>query len=143
MSAQPTPLLRLGDSLPAVLLRYALAWRPRFGGRATRRELGLTALGCIAALVVLTMLTPAPPPDVPGRAPRDGIYALQVLYGTILAGLPLLAAMVRRMQDCGRDGWGLLMVLIPYLGLLYIAYFMLDGPTPGPNQFGEDPRGRR
>lgn len=141
MSAAAAWRQRLGDSLAGVLLLRALAWRPRFDGRATRRELGLTALVCVVALTLLVQLTPAPPPDLPGRPPRDGVYLLHILYGTILAGIPLLAAMVRRLHDSGRDGWTLVMVMVPYIGLVAIAVMLLLNPTPGPNPYGENPRG--
>lgn len=142
MSTGTTPLEQLGDSLPAVLLRHALTWRPRFDGRATRRELGLTALACLAALMVLSLLTPAPPPDLPGHRPRDGVYLLQVLYSAILTGIPLFAAMVRRLHDSGRDGWTLVIVIMPYAGMFIIAALLLLNPTPGANPYGENPRRR-
>ncbi len=63
--------------------------------------------------------------------------------------IPSLAVAVRRFHDRDMRGWWLLGVIvammIPLVNfLVYIAFLVimfLDG-TPGPNRFGEDPKGR-
>lgn len=60
------------------------------------------------------------------------------LYG--LAGLiPGLAVSVRRLHDIGRSGWWLLIALIPFGGLVLLVFDCLKG-TPGPNEYGPDPK---
>jgi uncharacterized membrane protein YhaH (DUF805 family) len=52
----------------------------------------------------------------------------------------LLTLHVKRLHDCDRSGWYLLISLIPVLGSLYIAVltFLTKG-TSGPNRFDTDP----
>lgn len=56
--------------------------------------------------------------------------------------VPNLAVGVRRLHDSNKSGWLLLLGLIPVLGwIALLIFFVLDG-TPGPNQYGPDPKGR-
>lgn len=61
------------------------------------------------------------------------IYALAVI-------IPGLAVTWRRMQDTGRNGLWILLGLIPFVGGIVLLVFMLLPGTPGPNEFGPDPK---
>jgi uncharacterized membrane protein YhaH (DUF805 family) len=61
------------------------------------------------------------------------LYALAVL-------VPGIAVAWRRMQDTGRNGLYILLGLIPFVGGIILLIFMLLPGTPGPNEFGPDPR---
>src|SRR4051794_17813646 len=62
-----------------------------------------------------------------------GIYGLAVL-------VPTLAVGVRRLHDTDRTGWWWLLWLIPIVGqIILIVFWALEG-TPGPNQYGPDPK---
>ncbi len=67
--------------------------------------------------------------------PLTSIYMLAVL-------LPNLAVAVRRLHDTGRSGWYLLMLLIPFVGLLLFLILMAQDSHPGDNRYGADPKHR-
>lgn len=78
--------------------------------------------------------------------------------------IPSIAVAVRQLHDTSRRGWWILLALVPYLLVngadtmgseelalvgapavlvalvAWIVFCVLDG-TPGPNRFGEDPKG--
>jgi uncharacterized membrane protein YhaH (DUF805 family) len=77
-------------------------------------------------------------------------YAIQskvllVLYGTLLAAIglavlvPSIAVTVRRLHDIDISGWVCLLVLIPYVGGLFLLALTLIPGTTGPNQYGAPP----
>jgi len=61
-----------------------------------------------------------------------GLYVLAVF-------LPTLAVTCRRLHDAGLSGWWQLLGIIP-LGGLAVFIMTLLGGSPGPNQYGPDPR---
>ena len=63
------------------------------------------------------------------------------IYGLVIL-VPSLALTVRRLHDTGRSGAWCFISLVPYVGAIILFVFTcLDG-TPGPNQYGPDPKGR-
>ncbi|MGL1863170.1 MAG: DUF805 domain-containing protein [Pseudodesulfovibrio sp.] len=53
-----------------------------------------------------------------------------------------IAVGIKRCHDRNRTGWFMLLGLIPFLNLwVFIELCFLDG-TYGPNQYGQDPKGR-
>lgn len=100
-------------------------------------------------------------------AAGGAVVGLVILYVLVSLALlvPALAVSVRRLHDSDRSGWWLWLFWGPYLlslvttsaesdaltgilGLLLMAgsivllvFYFLDG-TPGPNRYGEDPKGR-
>jgi len=67
------------------------------------------------------------------------VLALGAFYLAMF--LPSLAVSVRRLHDSDKSGWFLLLGLIPFGGFVIFIFTVLDG-TPGPNRYGEDPKGR-
>ncbi len=59
---------------------------------------------------------------------------------TLVCGLPMLALQVRRLHDQDKTGWWVIVSLIPYLGLGWLIFLMVQPGTWGPNRFGPDPR---
>ena len=113
---------------------YLKCWRlyAEFAGRASRRELwmflcvhlSLILLVCFVAFFALVFEN--------GLAltigDRDKVMALTAAIA--LAGVtsylgasfcPLVAVFVRRMHDIGMSGWCLLVVLVPFLGVIFLA----------------------
>lgn len=78
-----------------------------------------------------------PPPGV-------GFWVLMSLIGLVWLGMiiPTIAVTVRRFHDQGYSGWMYLLNFIPFFGGLIVLVFMFLDGTPGPNQYGEDPKGR-
>ena len=77
------------------------------------------------------------------------ISADLAMVGFALAGLVYLAVMVsaislniRRYHDIGKSGWMMLIVLVPLVGgILHLVWAGFTDSNPGPNQFGENPKG--
>lgn len=67
-----------------------------------------------------------------------GVAVLWVLATFI----PNIAVAVRRFHDQGQSGWMYLLSMIPYVGGIILLVFMCIDGTPGPNQYGPDPKGR-
>ena len=126
-----------------------------FTGRSRRKEFWFFVLLMIAVSVVANII--------------DGILGMSTLIGGIYGPVTLLAALffvvpqfsvgVRRLHDTNRSGWWVLLGCVPIavlvlvmltgswsVGLLNLVvfvllyFYVLEG-TPGPNQYGPDPKG--
>ena len=64
------------------------------------------------------------------------LFYLIVALGTLA---PSICAGIRRMHDKGKNGWWLLIGLVPIIGGLYILYMFVTRGTEGDNDFGPDP----
>ncbi len=110
-----------------VLKKYAV-----FSGRASRAEywyfalfssIIATVLGIIGAMVI----------------GEHGmifwmVYALAVF-------IPSLAVSVRRMHDIGKNGWTILIWLIPLIGGIWLFVLTVLDSNPGENKYGPNPKG--
>ena len=101
-----------------VLKKYTL-----FTGRARRAEYWYFVLFNFIISIALTFL---------GQAINFSLFGS--LY-SLAVFLPSLAVAVRRMHDVNKSGW---FILIPIYNLILLC---TDG-TPGPNEYGPDPKGR-
>ncbi|KGE52937.1 DUF805 domain-containing protein [Xanthomonas axonopodis pv. vasculorum] len=54
--------------------------------------------------------------------------------------VPAIAVTVRRLHDQDKSGWFSLISLVPYVGAFVLLVFMCIEGTPGPNQYGENPK---
>lgn len=72
----------------------------------------------------------------------DTPYLLFAAYLYLFAVLvPSLAVTVRRLHDIGKSGWMYLIAFVPFVGsILLIIWFCTDS-QPGPNQWGDNPKG--
>jgi len=117
-----------------------------FEGRARRSEYWLFALFQILLIVGFFVFATIVYTATGGR--QDGPAAMFIgalgvllaLFGIALI-IPGLAVGVRRLHDSGKSGWLLLLSFIPFGGFVVLIFTLMDG-TPGPNQYGEDPKGR-
>jgi len=50
--------------------------------------------------------------------------------------LPGLALGIRRLHDLDRNGWWILLALIPIVGLIILIIWFCTKGTEGPNRFG-------
>src|SRR5262245_30785986 len=108
----------------AVLKKYAV-----FHGRAGRKEYWYFALFNVIISMALAVI--------------DGIIGmglLGVLY-TLVVLIPGIAVSVRRLHDTDRNGWWLLIALIPLIGAIVLLVFMVQDSKPGENQYGLNPKG--
>ena len=139
-----------------------------FHGRSRRLEFWMFFL--LNIIVALVLATPfyvkmigaaiAADPNVPGSdtaaieaavADGGGVSLIMLgLYGiyALAALIPSIAVTVRRLHDRNMTGWWYLgfivLGLIPFVGLLvslaFLVILALPG-TPGPNKYGQSPKG--
>ena len=54
--------------------------------------------------------------------------------------IPTLCALVRRLHDTGRSGCYFFLVLIPFVGSLFLIYYLCLDSDPTPNVYGLSPK---
>ena len=91
-----------------------------FSGRATRSEYWWFVLCEVLILGIASLISDTLP----------GLFALALV-------LPALAVGARRLHDTGRSGWWLLLMLVPFIGGLFLLYWAVLPSQPGANAFGE------
>ena len=136
------------------LKRYA-----QFSGRSRRKEYWMFMLFVIIVSVLIGIVEGILGLNtlVAGNGPISAIFSVATL-------IPYIAVAVRRLHDTNRSGLWLLLPAIPYLivaigvvtmnmavaaiggiaalaaGITVLVFLCLSG-NPGPNRFGEDPKG--
>lgn len=113
-----------------------------FSGRSRRKEYWMfylfTVLVYVVASIIMTMGAPSIDPATGQISGGSALYTVGLgLLGLFWLGtiIPAIAVSVRRMHDQDRSGWW---ILCPIANIIFL---FIDG-TPGPNRFGEDPKGR-
>lgn len=71
-----------------------------------------------------------------------GFGILGSIY-SLFVFLPGLAVAVRRLHDINKSGWWIFIVLVPLIGIIIYFIFLVMPGTPGRNEFGPDPLGRK
>ena len=61
------------------------------------------------------------------------------LFLIFLFFIPKLSLYIRRLHDINRSGWWLLIVLIPFIGLITLIFFFCLKGSKNRNDFGEIP----
>ncbi len=74
-----------------------------------------------------------------------GPDASVMLWGsyTFAMIIPAVCAAVRRLHDCGGSGAWILLLLLPHIGPLALAFMLIRDPVRGANQYGPQPMSRR
>jgi len=115
-----------------VLSKFAV-----LSGRARRTEFWMfTLISTIISLVLsaLDSFFGNSPFSGPGSfSPISNLYSLAVF-------IPSIAVGVRRLQDTGRSGWWLLLMLIPVIGWIALIFFFIQDSEEGDNRFGPNPK---
>jgi uncharacterized membrane protein YhaH (DUF805 family) len=70
---------------------------------------------------------------------QDLVTKLALVYSLAVL-IPSLAVWVRRMHDTGRTGWWLLVVLVPFIGVIALLVFSVQDSQPGTNAYGKNPK---
>lgn len=111
------------------LKKYAV-----FEGRARRKEYWMFVLFNVLIGFALRVAE-----AVSGAFSSSNQYVLASLYSLAVL-LPTAALGVRRLHDTGRSGWWMLIIFIPLVNLILLAFYIQEGQR-GPNQYGPDPKG--
>ena len=128
--------------------RSALSKYATFRGRARRTEFWwwYLSLGAVMGTLVLatfggSLTSAAAAATLTQDEAGPGILAASAL--AVLAVVPSLALLVRRLHDTGREGWHALLALVPIVGPLRLLAWAAVAGDDGPNDYGPDPRGVR
>lgn len=116
-----------------------------FRGRARRSEFWKFSVFNILIIIVFFILAAF----VSNAASTEtqnytgvGFFSIPVfnfLYG-VISFLPSLAVGVRRLHDVGKSGAYILFLLIPVVGEIIFAIWMLQDSDPGDNRYGPNPK---
>lgn len=122
-----------------VLNKYAT-----FSGRARRSEYWYYVLFNIIFAVLAMMLdrifgtTITIQPEYGSQAIQFGGY---MYFGyALLMFIPGLAVSVRRLHDIGKSGWFFLVVLIPFVGAIWLLVLFCTDSNIGDNEYGPNPK---
>ena len=102
-----------------------------FEGRARRSEFWFFVLFNTLAAIFLRVVDA-----------QIGAGGILVLLYVLAAICPTISVHVRRLHDTDHSGWWYWIPLVPLVGLIILFVFMVQDGTPGPNTFGNDPKGR-
>lgn len=112
-----------------------------FSGRARRKEYWMFTLFNFifssALLWVGCAIAPIFKND-PSLGPLTAVYAIMIYSLAVL--VPSLAVAARRLHDAGRSGWLLLLLLVPYIGWVWLFVLLALGGKIGANKYGADPK---
>lgn len=104
-----------------------------FSGRARRKEYWMFVLfNFLIGLAINLILSLIGLPNI--ALIVGGLYNLVAL-------LPGLGVLVRRLHDTGRSGWWFLISLIPLVGIVVLLIFACCDSQPGNNAYGPNPKG--
>ncbi|NJM43069.1 MAG: DUF805 domain-containing protein [Brachymonas sp.] len=81
-----------------------------FDGRASRSEYWWFFLFQFITIIVLSV-----------------VLSILGTIASLALLLPGIAAGVRRLHDIGKSGWWLLICFVPFIGILILIYFMVQG----------------
>ena len=112
------------DYYTGVLKNYA-----GFQGRARRAEYWQYGLVNIIVVVLLAII----------GAVIKFPYLFVLYYLAII--VPTLAVTVRRLHDTNRSGAWFFISFVPFVGGIILLVLECLDSTPGPNQYGENPKG--
>lgn len=106
-----------------------------FSGRARRKEFWYFQLISLFFILLLTFIESAITAKVfdPESAMAVKVYCVGMF-------LPAIGVTVRRLHDTGRSGWWSLIGIIPIVGLLVLAIFLLLDSQAGKNSYGPNPK---
>ncbi|TMM56251.1 DUF805 domain-containing protein [Maribacter algarum] len=115
-----------------VLKQYA-----DFSGRARRQEYWMYTLFNAIIVISLVFLS-----SMLGEAVGDseGLIMIPMVLYILAVFIPTLAVVVRRLHDQDKSGWYILVRFIPIIGPIWLLVLLCTDGSPGPNQYGPDPK---
>jgi uncharacterized membrane protein YhaH (DUF805 family) len=124
------------------LIKYA-----EFSGRARRAEYWLFQLFIMIAVIVVCgvaggIAAGARAGSNSGAVAFAGLILIVAGLGSLALIIPSLAVTFRRLHDIDKPAAWILVTFVPVIGPIVLLVFCLIDGTPGPNQYGPDPKGR-
>lgn len=118
-----------------IIESFKLFWQnyTNFSGRTRRRDYWQVYLCNILITGVLGAFSVVP---YVGTV----VSVLLSIY-SLAALVPGIALAVRRLHDIGKETSAIFFVLIPIVGQIMMLIWMFTDSQPGPNKFGENPKG--
>ncbi len=111
-----------------------------FDGRATRSEYWYFFLFNLIFAVISAIID-----ELSGTTFHIGSINLHYGYVYLIYGLaifaPSLAVTVRRLHDVGKSGWFYFIILIPFVGAVWLLVLACTDSNPGENKYGPNPKG--
>jgi uncharacterized membrane protein YhaH (DUF805 family) len=102
-----------------------------FKGRARRKEYWFFMMFNMVFLIVAIIID-----NVLGTLPDEFPFGLFYLLYVLAIFIPGLAVTVRRLHDIGKSGWYYFVILIPFIGGIWLLVLLLTDSIPGENQYG-------
>ncbi len=106
-----------------------------FNGRARRKEYWMFALYIFIFLICAMILD-----NILGLTINGLPYGALYISSGLALTIPTLAMVVRRLHDNGKSGWFYLIVLVPFVGAIWLFVLLVQEGAPIANQYGEDPK---
>ena len=72
-------------------------------------------------------------------APFETVATVMLWVHGLATALPQLAVAVRRLHDTGRNGWWLLLIMVPIFGWIPLLIFSIIPGDVGRNRYGRNP----
>lgn len=116
---------------------YVEVWKKRLdvNGRAGRKEYWMfTLYNFIFALSAAII------DNIIGTTFTDLPYGFLYFIYLLTLVTPSLTVTVRRLHDSGKSGWMLLLLLIPFIGTIWIFILTILEGNPGKNIYGPNPQ---
>lgn len=116
---------------------YVEVWKKRLdvNGRAGRKEYWMfTLYNFIFALSAAII------DNIIGTTFTDLPYGFLYFIYLLTLVTPSFTVTVRRLHDSGKSGWMLLLLLIPFIGTIWIFILTILEGNPGKNIYGPNPQ---
>lgn len=124
-------------SIRKALVSVYLARYCRFEGRASRKEFWYAVLPTIGFIILYCVAMNSV--DVFLGEPAAIVVRMMMLtllfIAVVMALIPWIALLVRRLHDMGLGGWFALIILVPWVGRLFLLGCCLF-PSEGANKWG-------
>ncbi len=105
-----------------------------FSGRARRSEYWYFLLANLIVGIIAGIID-----NVAGINFAPIPYGWLYLANALFTIIPGLAVAVRRLHDVGKSGWFFFIVLIPFIGSIWLLILFCKDSDEGANQYGADP----
>ena len=106
--------------------------------RTTRKELGLFFLICLVFPFLLSGLLLYLSNLIGIEKVKIEFYVMIPMFLGILIGMIALPfIIIKRLHDVGKNGWNILLPLIPLIGVIWFIYLILSNSEKKDNEYGK------